>query len=372
MTIRQTEYTPDYAVHSGVFLEEELESSSMSQAELAKRSGLTPKTINSIIKGSASISSETAVILESVLGKSAAYWINLESQYQIFKASEDKNEQLKNEIGLLGELDLNSLIKEKWINKFEDKLEQLKELYRFFGVASQRQIPAVWSQLEINYRTSVQFQKSHLHIFAWLRRGEILAKKIKCKPFDNKRFKSALFEARKLTTKSFSDMKDTLQDLCAEAGVAVVYVPEIKGVSTSGAARWIDKDKALIQLSLRGKRDDKFWFNFYHEAGHIILHGRKEQFIDNNGKLNPLSEHSYHTEENRFKEKEADEFAANYLVPRKDFANFVSDFDFSEGSICSFAEKQGIAPGIVVGQLQSRGYIEWSQMNNLKEKYDFV
>ena len=371
MTFHQTEFAPDYALHSGVFLEEELESLSMSQAELAKRSGLTPKTINSIIKGSASISSETAVILESVLGKSATYWINLESQYQIHKAGEDKDAQLEKEIGLLDELDLRSLIKEKWINKFDDKLQQLKELYRFFGVASRKQIPAVWSQLEINYRTSQKFQQSHLHIFAWLRRGEILAKEINCKPFENKKFKAALAEARKLTTKNFFDIKDTLQDICAEAGVAVVYVPEIKKVSTSGAARWIDKDKALIQLSLRGKRDDKFWFNFYHEAGHILLHGRKEQFIDNNGKANPLNEDSYHTEENRFKEKEADEFAANYLVPRKEFSKFVGDSNFSEQSIRSFAKRQGIAPGIIVGQLQSRGYLEWSQMNNLKEVYDF-
>jgi Zn-dependent peptidase ImmA (M78 family) len=124
-------------------------------------------------------------------------------------------------------------------------------------------------------------------------------------------------------------------------------------------------------LSLRGKGDDKFWFNFYHEAGHILLHGRKEQFIDNNGKANPLSEDTYHTEENRFKEKEADEFAANFLIPRKEFANFVDERDFSENSILTFAQDQEIAAGIVVGQLQSRGYVDWSQFHNLKHVYAF-
>lgn len=371
MTFHENEFSPDYPLHAGIFLEEELESISMSQAELAKRSGLTPKTINSIIKGSASISSETAVILSSVLGKSANYWINLETHFQISKANLENDAQLKEEVSFLDELDLKVLINKKWIRKVESKLGQLKELYRFFGVANKRQIPAVWSQLEVSYRTSQKFQQSHLHIFAWLRQGELLAKNIKCKPFNAKKFKEALLKSRELTTESFSSVKDKLQKICAEAGVAVVYVPEIKNVSTSGAARWLEKDKAIIQLSLRGKRDDKFWFNFYHEAGHILLHGRKEQFIDNNGKANPLSEDSYHTEENRFKEKEADEFAANYLVPRKDFSEFVSDFDFSELSIKKFADEQGIAPGIIVGQLQSRGYLEWREMNHLKAVYEF-
>ena len=103
MTFHENEFSPDYPLHAGIFLEEELESISMSQAELAKRSGLTPKTINSIIKGSASISSETAVILSSVLGKSANYWINLETHFQISKANLENDAQLKEEVSdLLG------------------------------------------------------------------------------------------------------------------------------------------------------------------------------------------------------------------------------------------------------------------------------
>lgn len=372
MNTLSNEFFPDYALHPGVFLEEELESQSMPQSELAKRTGITPKTVNSIIKGGAPISSDTAVIFESVLGKSASYWINLESQYQIHRANMEKDKKLTKELSILKELDLRSLIKNKWITKFDDQLLQLKELYKFFGVASKKQIPEVWSQIAVSYRTSQQFKQSELHILSWLRRGEIIARDIVCDPFNAKTFRKALSECRKLTTKNFIEMKDELRDLCAKCGVAVVYVPEIKNVSTSGAARWLDKDKALIQLSLRGKRDDKFWFNFYHEAGHILLHGRKEQFIDNNGKANPLSEDSYHTEENRFKEKEADEFAANFLIPRKEFSKFAETKDFSKQNIVAFAKAQGISTGIVVGQLQSRSYVDWNQFHDLKNVYAFA
>tara|TARA_R110001583_G_scaffold195511_1_gene374766 strand:- start:21936 stop:23054 length:1119 start_codon:yes stop_codon:yes gene_type:complete len=365
------EFQPDYYYHPGVFLEEELENIGMSQAELSKRTGITTKTINFIIKGSASISSETAINLEVVLGKPASYWLNLDSQYQIAIATEEKDKLLNNELNVLNEIELKELISAKWIKWFKDDLQQLKELYRFFGVSSFKQIEQVWSQLKVSYRTSTQFKQSDLHIYAWLRQGEICAKKISCKPFSQKKFKETLNECRKLTTKGFNEMKDELQSLCASSGVAVVFIPEIKNVSTSGAARWIEKEKALIQLSLRGKKDDKFWFNFYHEAGHILLHGRKEQFIDNNGKENPLAEGNYQTEENRFKEKEADEFAANFLIPKKEFVKFVEIADFTDKNIIDFARLQGIAPGIVVGQLQSRGYIDWSKGNPHKKTYAF-
>ena len=206
---------------------------------------------------------------------------------------------------------------------------------------------------------------------AWLRRGEKLAHAIHCEPFDTRKFKNALLECRKLTTKTFPEVEKKIQSICAAAGVAVVYVPVITGVSTSGVAQWLDKDKALIQLSLRGKRDDKFWFNFYHEAGHILLHGRKEQFIDTEGKTSSSVEGQYLTEENKLKEAEADEFSANFLIARKSFSTFAAYDDFSESAVKSFARKEGIAPGIVVGQLQKNSYIGWGELNSLKQKYEF-
>jgi Zn-dependent peptidase ImmA (M78 family) len=67
-----------------------------------------------------------------------------------------------------------------------------------------------------------------------------------------------------------------MQELCAGAGVAVVFVPALPKTGVSGATRWINSNKALIQLSLRYRTDDHLWFTFFHEAGHILLHGKKE------------------------------------------------------------------------------------------------
>jgi addiction module HigA family antidote len=75
-------FLPDYAVPPGETLLETLETIGMSQAELAERTGRPKKTNNEIIKGKAAITSETALLLERVLGVPAISWNNLERNYQ--------------------------------------------------------------------------------------------------------------------------------------------------------------------------------------------------------------------------------------------------------------------------------------------------
>lgn len=366
------EFNPDYNIHPGDFLEEELESKGLKQSDLAKRTGLTNKTINTIIKGSASISPDTAVALETVLGKPAVYWLNLEAIYQVKKVNEAQEKLLLEDIYVLDIIDIKSMISKGWANKCDSKIEQLKELLSFFGVASVKQINSVWSKLEVNYRMSQAYQRNHLNIMAWLRRGELLAQEIECEPYNSKKFKNALHECRGFTNYSFEECSEKVKDVCAKAGVAVVFVPEIENIATSGAAHWLSKDKALIQLSLRGKSDDKFWFNFYHEAGHILLHGRKDQFIDNEGAFSSTDDDNFVTPDRKLIEAEADDFSSSMLISKKSFSEFIMRRDFKKTSIMAFSEQEDIAPGIIVGQLQNNEFIRWgTPLNKLKKKYEF-
>jgi len=359
------------------FVEDELLRLGMPQIELSKRTGISAKTINSIVKGTAPISPETALSFEMVLKKSASEWLKLEAEYQLKKVNILKDETLSKELSFLDEINVNDIVKAGWVSKASTKIEKLKNLYEFFGVSSRKQLSPVWSQLEVNYRTSTVYKKKHYNIMAWLRQGEIEAKNLSCNVYSLKAFKAALVKCRGLTTLSFEDCYIQIQEICRKAGVAVIFVKELPLVATSGAAHWVDKEKAIIQLSLRGKADDKFWFNFFHEAGHIILHGRKEQFIDNNGKGISTAKDKdattpYDTEENKLKEAEADEFAGNFLIQRKKLSEFIATGDYEKPiAIKRFAVSEGIAPGIVVGQLQNKGYVGWGKLSRLKKRYDF-
>ena len=133
--------------------------------------------------------------------------------------------------------------------------------------------------------------------------------------------------------------------------MAVVLVPEIKGAPVSGAAKWLSPRKAMIGLNLRGKSNDRFWFSFFHEAGHLLLDSKKETYIDVDSTNDP-------------REQQANQFAANFLIPPARAGELPRLH--SSADVEAFARSIGLAPGIVVGRLQHDGTIGFHQLNGLK------
>ncbi len=354
------EYQPDYAVIPGDVLAYELELRGMLQQELAKRTGLTPKHIVSIIKGKSAITSETAIKFERALGMPADYWLNLESQYQEIQARIAEEVQLERDLDWLKKIPVAQMAKFGWINRFRDKKEQLVEVLRFLGIASVDQWDDVWPSLNIAYRQHNTHEVFPEAISAWLRRGEIEASAIECVSYEKSKFRSALNEVRKLTTQPPEIFVPAMQKLCASAGVAVVFVPALPKTGISGATRWLNSNKAVIQLSLRYKTDDHLWFTFFHEAGHILLHGKKELFLEGANGLDIE------------KEGEANTFAENELIPKKAFSQFISNAVFTKVSIKEFAESIGIAPGVIVGNLQHKKLLRVDFCNDLKQRFKWA
>jgi HTH-type transcriptional regulator / antitoxin HigA len=352
-------YLPDYAVAPGETLRELIETVGMSQAELAERTGRPKKTINGIIMGKAAITPDTALQLERVLGMPASFWNNLERQYQEALARQEEDKRLAQQLDWLTTIPVRAMIKLRWIDSAETPIDQLREVLRFFAVASPQQWHTVWQNPEAAFRKSPAFASDPGAVAAWLRQGEIEAQQIRCAPFDANRFRQALVEVRKLTKEPPEVFQRAVVRLCAEAGVAVVFVPELPGTHVSGTTRWLTPTKALIQLSLRYKTDDHLWFTFFHEAGHILLHGKRDVFLENDG--SGTADH---------KEEEANQFAADFLIAPSDLAYFVRDRRyFSKADIAAFAEQIGIAPGIIVGRLQHDGLVAPKDCNGLKQRF---
>ena len=350
------EYLPDYLVAPGEVLSDYLDGLKMTQAELAARTGLTKKTINEIIKGKAPISPETSLKLERALGRPAHFWNNLEAQFQENRARLAEEIRLKAHLDWLKKLPVAHMAKLGWIAKTSDKMAQLREVLRFFGVASPDQWETIWREYQVAYRQTQRFETRAESVSAWLRRGEIEAAQIDCQPFDKRRFLNVLNVIRGLTIEPRHSFQQRLVELCAAAGMAVVFVPELPKTGVYGATRWIG-DKAVIQLSLRYKSNDHFWFTFFHEAGHIVKHGRKEIFIEGNG----LDDE---------KEAEANVFARERLIPTAEYRQFVSSWDRrSLAPVESFAVRIKIAPGIVIGLLQHDELLPKSHGNRLKIFY---
>jgi HTH-type transcriptional regulator/antitoxin HigA len=336
----------------------------MTQAELAQRTGRPKKTINEIIKGKAAIMPDTAIQLERALGVPASFWNNLERNYQETLARLREEEQLQSQIELLKSFPVASLVKKGWLPKVKSEVEKLKALLNFFGVAGISEWQDLWERSQPVFRKSMAFESNRAAVAAWLRKGELKAIQRVCKPYKETALRAALNAIRGLSGETPEGFEPEMERLCAEAGVAVVFVPELPGTHLYGATRWIRSTKALIQLSLRGKSDDHLWFTFFHEAGHILLHGKKEVFIE-------AKEEGCREIGGSEKEQEANRFSQDLLIPPDKYKAFIVAGRISETDIQRFAKEIGIAPGIVVGRLQHDKVIPFSAANALKKRFRF-
>ena len=370
-------FEPDWAVPPGETLEETIDALGMSQVELAHRAGLTPKTINQIVKGKAPVTPATALALEKVTEIPARFWNNLERDYQEGRAKSAERERLEAEIDMLAQVPVAQLVKRGVIAGTKDKAEQLRRVLTFFGVADRASWEDKWLTFDAGFRQSkaskadpgasaawlrmgeIEAKKPKVDpgaLAAWLRIGEIEAKKMKCEPFSGRGFRSALRDIRGMTLLDPEDYAPRMVERCAMNGVALVFVPEIAGARAWGACRWLAPAKAMIQLSLRYKWEDHFWFSFYHEAGHLLLHGKRVTFIESGGGDSKL-------------ESEADRFAGRFLIPR----NHEKELNrlTALAGIQAFAARIGVHPGIVVGRLQHEGVIHYGKGNRLRRKLAF-
>jgi HTH-type transcriptional regulator / antitoxin HigA len=354
----QNEYAPDIVTPPGDTLQEIIDTIGMTKADLADRIGRTPKFINDIINHHASITPTTAMELEKVLGTPASFWNNRERRFRESIARLNERKRLKKEIKWLDSFPITLMVKAGWIEKNKDKIDQAEALLRFFGIASSRQWKSLWLSPATVYRKSNAFIAKPEACSVWLRKGELQAKELVCEPFDKEKFRSALNTIRLLTRSEPHQFESKTVQLCAESGVAVVFTPTFRGAPVSGATRWLTPEKAMIQLSLRGKYEDLLWFTFFHEAGHILLHGKKEIFIEDKDNQSE-------------KEDEADRFAANFLISLNAWRKFISTADYrNKTAVEDFAKDQMVSPAIIVGRLQHENLVPHNHLNDLRRRFE--
>jgi HTH-type transcriptional regulator/antitoxin HigA len=159
-----------------------------------------------------------------------------------------------------------------------------------------------------------------------------------------------------------TDREDPLADTesCADAGVALVAVPEVSGARTHGATRWLTPNRALIQLSLRYKWIDIFWFSFFHEAKHVLDQAKRSIVLDSRIGSSGTSE----------EEVAANRFAADFLIPPQSAARL--RVLATESDVLNFAEELGIHPGIVVGRLHHESIWPHNRGNSLRPRLKFA
>ncbi len=352
MTPESLQYRPDYAVTPGETLLEVLEDRGMTQADLARRMSRPTKTINEIIKGKAALTAETSLQLEAVLGIPAGFWLNRETRFREVLARRARLSDLTSEVGRLSEFPSAALAKLRLVQATRIPEEKVAQLRSFFGVDSLANLASVYEPVLRAARRPTPGA-----LMAWLRIADLYAQESQVAIFNGTDLRKRIDDLRALTLQEPEEWSPRLRDIMAECGVRIVYVPHLPQTYAHGATRW-HLGAPLVQLSVRGRYEDIFWFSLFHEIGHILRgHSRKGILIawDDEGHKDNL-------------EHEADHFAANALIPPNDYGRFTQRGTFSEAAVRDFAAQIGVCPGIVVGRLHHEDLLPYTYLNSLRRK----
>lgn len=358
MTAEASKWQPEWSVPPGEILGEALEERAMSQAELARRIDRPIKTVNEIIRGKASITADTAVQLEQVLDIPARFWLNLERDHSEAIARRRAEKQRDEYASWVDAFPVAAMRREKLLPETRAKSALLEALLRFFGVTG----PEAWRRqqtaVQATFRRSTAFEQKAESVAVWLRVGELKASAITTRPFNARALRALVPQLRSLSRTDPSVFSVKLVEMLAYVGVALVFVRELPGTRVMGATRWLSPERALVQLSLRYRRDDQFWFALFHELGHLLEGSRRRGYIE--------VEDTPDAEEGA-----ADQFASRELLPQTAYDDFTTAADFSEPAVLEFARSVDVAPGIIVGRLQHDRRLPFSRLNYLKTRLDW-
>ena len=354
-------FVPPVEFHPGITLSEKLKELGMSVKEFAVRTSKPEKTIFAVIGGKSSVTSDMAVAFESVTKIPARFWLNVQRGYDEYIARQRREELLASAYKWASFFPLSKMMKFGWIPTVKTPEEKVKALLSFFQISTEKAWEDYYlnQQLKVAFRISLSNTKEPHAISAWLRQGEIQATEMDVADFSEKALRNAIPAMKSLCAQHPKNFAQALQKQCAEVGVKLIYTPCLPKAPINGSTRWMN-DVPCIQITGRHKRNDIFWFTFFHELGHILLHGKKDIFLED----------IEYADKQKEKEDEADAFSSRVLLSQAEENEIIENGDFSAEAIRNYAEKFNVHPGIIVGRLQHKKIIPFANHSNLIEKID--
>ncbi|OJV93449.1 MAG: addiction module antidote protein, HigA family [Microbacterium sp. 67-17] len=352
----------DFAPHPGRILQRELDQRSISQAQLAARTGLSTKHINLVVKGTAPLSPDVAVMLEQILGTSAEIWSRLEASYQTRQARAHKRQGLDAFADWAAGFPRQILIERGVIAKTDSGAELAGKLLDFFGVVSPKAFEKTWLEPQASYKRSQLYAIDANLTALWLRLSERhAADRIdKAPPFDIEKVRLAAQAIPYLTVKPIEEAFRDAQELLLDAGVVLVFVPEVQSTRISGVSRWIN-GTPLIAVTSRYNSLDGLWFTILHEIAHVLLHPKRSTFVDDGLKADDNADSQ---------EVAANDFAAVHLIPPAFRAAL--DEATTPADIRAIAAELGVSPSVVAGQWAHRTQIWGGPIGKLRERVNLA
>ena len=335
----------------GQLIEALLKERGWSQRALAIVLGKGETSVNKIVAGKQTVDAEMALMLEEVFGVPADRFLTLQREYDLALAriSLRPDPQRAARAFVFGDLPIADMVRRGWIaiSDVKNVSEIEAAISRFFSVNRIEDIeivPHAARKTETNSPiTPVQL--------AWLYRVKEMASEMLVSRYSPENMTGVLTALRPLLLSPESARR--VPRLLMEAGIRFLVVETLPGAKIDGVCFWLDDCSPVVALSFRHDRNDNFWFVLRHELEHVKR---------GHGKIAAMVDYDLHGERAGIgnnvpeEERQANEAAANFCVPRSQMEAFIerkAPF-FSERDMIGFARSLKVHPGIVAGQLQHR------------------
>ena len=348
------EYNDKMVFHPGYYIKEIIDESGMTQEDYAKRLDTTAKNLSLLIRGEQSLSIDMAIKLSKMMDTSITYWLNLQQAYDVLYAEAKSDNSIEGEIEILKTLDYKYFREYFGLAEYRGHIEeQVGALRKFLKVSTLTVLDK--DNLAVSFRKEScklsREDKIKANAMVQIAANKALAEdRVR---FDRKKFETSVEDILKLT-REHKDFYEIARRSFTTAGVILVAIPNISGSKTNGATKKIG-ESIMLMVNDRGTYGDSFWFTMLHEIGHIVCgdFGISLESDDSD------------------REKCADEYAREKLIPGKKYLEFRKKGGFSAKAIKIFADEIDRDPGIVAGRLIHDGLIEGDDRNikTLRKKY---
>ena len=361
MAERKIGLLADMLPHPGETLMELLDTYGMSQLELSQRIGYTPKHINEVCKGKKPITPDMAIRLSAIFNLSSAFWNNLQANYDS-EYNELINEQTvtEDELAILKEVPINELISYGYLVNVNSKNKRATVLLlrKFFRVSELTFITNVLDNTVSAYRKADK-EINRIKLATWIAMG-LSAYRPSPNRLDVERPKKELpYLKKQILEKDINVAISNLTQILDNCGITFKVLHHLKNVPVQGYIRNIN-DNILLNLTIRNKYSDIFWFTFFHEIGHILSNKDRKT-------LNMID---YEFSNDFSNEKQADEFASNLLIDKDLYKAFLNQ-EINASSIRQLAKKAGVSESIVVGRLGHEDPKYFSRYSYMREQYQW-
>ena len=283
-------FEPDWASPPGDTISDILEERRWKQYELAIRLGCSDKHVDQLIQGKVPLTGELASRLALVFGTSKNFWLRRESRYREQLLQIESLKFCEQHVDWLDNFPIPELKKVRILPKEPTikarKPRIVRRLFEFFGVSSPQQWYEKYADVQVNCRHSSTEDTNFGAVTAWLRLGEIEVERLEqdnrwtgaVDSFNAKRFEESLKHIRSLSDLESTEFQNATIQECRNAGVLLIFTSSIPKARVSGAARWLS-NRPVIQLSLSGMSNDRFWLTVLHESAHLLLHSDEKSHI---------------------------------------------------------------------------------------------